>query len=154
MPTTNFDKLDVDELDVAGVDITQMVAEVAAINGLTATATELNQMCDLSTKIQVVTAAGAGAITAGKEAVIINNTGNATTLTMATAVAHQGLFLIKAGSEPGAGQDHTATITTGSWNGTNKIATFADAADALLVYFDAAGAGTILVNIGAVALSG
>ena len=71
MATTNFDKLDVDELDVAGVDITAMVAEVSAINGLTATATELNNACDLSTQIQTITAAGAGVITAGKQAIYI-----------------------------------------------------------------------------------
>ena len=46
------------------------------------------------------------------------------------------------------------TITTGTWNGTNKIITLNALNEALVVYFDSAGNGSILVNLGAVALSG
>jgi hypothetical protein len=121
-------------------------------DGLTATEAEINKACDLSAQIQTLTASGA--ITAGVQAVYLNHATVAIASTIANAALHQGLFLIKAGLEPGAGQDHTCTITTGTWNGTNKVATFADIADSLLVYFDAAGNGTILVNTGSVAISG
>ena len=120
--------------------------------GVNATAAEINKKCDDSVKLQTITASGA--VTAGKEAVYLNHATVAIASTIADASLHQGLFLIKAGLEPGAGADHTCTITTGTWNGTNKIATFADIADSLLVYFDGSGNGTILVNTGSVSLSG
>jgi hypothetical protein len=61
--------------------------------------------------------------------------------------------MVKSITEPGSGQDHTVTITNGTWNG-NKSATFADINDTLVVYFDSAGNGTVVANVGSVALSG
>ena len=94
-----------------------------------------------------------GAVTPGVECVQLNHTTVAIAATIADASKHPGIFHAKATTEPGAGQDHTITITTGTWDGTNKIATFADIKDALTVYFDKAGNGTILNNTGAVVLS-
>ena len=136
--------------DMAG--ITASVAELNILDGVTATAAEINKACDLSAQIQTLTASGE--ITAGVQAVFLNHTTVTIAATIASLAAHQGLFLIKAGLEPGAGGDHTVTVTTGTLNGTNKVATFADAADALLLYVDAAGNGTVLVNTGSVAFSG
>jgi len=134
-----IDEIDFTALKIGGVAVT-------------ATATEINKACDLSTTEQTIVASGS--VTAGKKAIFLNHATVAIAATIADTSLHQGLFLIKAGLEPGAGQDHTCTITTGSWNGTNKIATFADIADSLLVYFDGSGNGTILVNTGTVSLSG
>jgi hypothetical protein len=94
-----------------------------------------------------------GAVTPGVECVQLNHTTVAIAATIADASKHPGIFHAKATTEPGAGQDHTITITTGTWDGTNKVATFADIKDALTVYFDKAGNGTILNNTGTVALS-
>lgn len=127
-------------------------AVINTLAGVNATASEINKACDLSAQIQTI--AASGAVTPGVQAVYLNHATVAIASTIANAALHQGLFLIKAGLEPGAGQDHTCTITTGTWNGTNKVATFADINDSLLVYFDASGNGTILVNTGSVALSG
>lgn len=70
------------------------------------------------------------------------------------ASTHVGrLFIVKAISEPASGQEHTVTITNGTWDGTNKVATFADINDALHVYFDTLGNGSILLNTGSVTLS-
>ena len=121
-------------------------------SGLTASIPEINKACNLSAQIQKMTISGA--ITAGVQAVFLNHATVAIAATIANLAAHQGLLLIKAGLEPGAGQDHTVTVTTGTLNGTNKIATFADASDAILLYVDAAGNGTVLVNTGSVAFSG
>lgn len=41
---------------------------------------------------------------------------------------------------------HTVTLTTGSWNGTNKIATTNAPLEAMLVHFDTDGRGTIIYN--------
>ncbi len=73
--------------------------------------------------------------------------------TIASAVNHPGLFVVKDISATGT-EAHTVTITTGTWNGTNKIITLNALNEALIVYFDSAGNGTILVNVGEVALSG
>lgn len=121
---------------------------------VTATAAEINARCDVSAMQQTITTAGAQAITAGKSIVILDNGTTAIASTIADASAHAGIFHIKATTEPAVGQDHTCTITTGTWNGTNKVATFADALDALVVMFDASGNGTVISNTGSVSLSG
>jgi len=91
-----------------------------------------------------------GAITAGIQ--VVELTAEATTAAaISTAVAHKGRFAILATVQPTS--THTVTITTGSWDGTNQIATFADKGDMLVVDFDADGKGTVFQNIGAVALS-
>ena len=123
------------------------------ITGLNATAAEINKAADLSAQIQTITASGAQAITAGVSQVYLNEATTAIAATIADSAAHQGLFFIKAGLEPAGGQDHTVTLTSGTWNGTNNVATFADIADALTIMFDAAGNGTVIVNTGSVAFS-
>jgi hypothetical protein len=139
---------------IGGTALTATAAEInASVAGCTATAAEINTACDLSGQIQTITTAAAQVVTAGKQAVFLNNASATIAATIADASAHQGFFFVKAGLEPAGGQDHTCTITTGTWNGTHKIATFADVADSLLVYFDASGNGTVIVNTGSVSLS-
>lgn len=48
---------------------------------------------------------------------------------------------------------HTLTLTGGTWNGTNTVATLDAPAKFLCVWFDSAGAGTVIVNVGSVGLS-
>ena len=48
---------------------------------------------------------------------------------------------------------HTVTLASGTWNGTNTVVTLNAPAECIAVYFDSAGAGTILENVGSVALS-
>lgn len=128
------------------------VLKDAAGTTLGATAAEINQACDVSAMSQLI--AASGAITAGKKSVLLNHATVAIAATIADTANHYGLFFVKAGLEPGAGQDHTVTITTGTWNGTNKVATFADINDAVLVFFDSSGNGTVISNTGSVAFSG
>jgi len=101
--------------------------------------------------VQELTASGA--VTAGVESLELNHATVTIAATIADAVNHQGIFIAKATTEPGVGGDHTVTLTSGTWNGTATIATFADVNDALAVYFDSAGNGTVISNIGSVALS-
>jgi len=102
---------------------------------------------------QTLTVAGANTIAVATEQLYLNNAVAAITATIADASTHEGLFYVKAGLEPGSGQDHTVTLTSGTWNGTNSIATFTDILDAILVVFDSSGNGTIVANTGAVAFS-
>lgn len=126
-------------------------ADLTKLAAVDATAAEINNAADVSARVQALTTSGA--ITAGMQMVTLDHTTVAIAATIANANAHQGLFVVKATTEPGAGQDHTVTLTAGTWNGTNNVATFADINDALVVYFDASGNGTIVANVGSVALS-
>lgn len=119
---------------------------------LASTAAEIDKACDLSAKDQAMIASGA--VTAGVQHLTLDHTSITIAATIADVTAHQGFFLVEAITEPGGSGDHTLTLTGGTFNGTNTIATFADVSDALLVYFNSAGRGTILVNTGSVALSG
>lgn len=133
--------------------VTSTAAELNVLDGITATVGELNNAADVSARTEELTDAGANAVTAGVQSVELNNTTATIAATIATAVNHQGLFHVKATTEPDTGQDHTLTLTVGTFDGTNDIATFADVNDTLIVYFDSAGNGTIVENVGSVALS-
>ena len=120
---------------------------------VTATALEINNACDVSANTQILTVAGANTVTPGVKNLELDNDTTAITATIADAAAHPGFFHVKATSEPGGGEDHTVTLTSGTWNGTNNVATFADILDALVVYFDSEGNGSIVLNVGTVTFS-
>lgn len=120
---------------------------------MTATAAELNQVADKSARVEELTTAGAQDVTAGVQSLELNNDTTAIEATIADFSDYEGLFIAKATAEPGVGEDHTLTLTAGTFDGTNTIATFADINDALIVYVDSAGNGTIVENVGSVALS-
>ena len=48
---------------------------------------------------------------------------------------------------------HTVTLASGTWNGTATVVTLNAPDECIVVMFDSAGDGTILVNVGSVALS-
>lgn len=139
-------------LPVTGV-LTYGVLKDPAGTALTATTAEINAKCAVASIGQTITVAAAQVVIAGKQSVLLNNAVATIAATIADASLHFGYFVVKAGLEPAVGQDHTCTITTGTWDGINKIATFADINDALVVFFDHAGNGTIISNTGAVVLS-
>lgn len=126
-------------------------ALVADIADLLATATEINRAADVSARVQELTATAA--VTAGVQSLELNHDSTIIAATIASTLNHPGLFVVKDTSATGTAA-HTVTITTGTWNGTNKIITLNALNEAIAVYFDSAGNGTILVNVGSVALSG
>jgi hypothetical protein len=79
---------------------------------------------------------------------------HATVVIAATMVAteHPGFFAVVDTSASGTAA-HTVTLTGGTWDGTATIATLNAPGESLLVFFDAAGNGTVVTNTGAVALS-
>ena len=99
--------------------------------------------------VQELTASGA--VTAGIQSIELNTASGAIAATVATSVAHQGLVVIK---QTDAGTDgHTVTLTVGTFDGSNNVATLDAQNEALIVYFDSAGDGTIIENVGTVGLS-
>lgn len=115
-----------------------------------ATAAEINNACDISARIQELTASGA--VTAGVQSVELNHTSNVVAATIADAANHKGLFVVKDTSASGTAA-HTLTLTAGTFNGTNNVATLNARDECLVVYFDSTGRGTVVVNVGSVALS-
>lgn len=115
-----------------------------------ATAAEINNAADVSARVQELTATGA--VTAGVQSVELNHATVIAAATIADAADHQGLFIVKNTSASGTAA-HTLTLTAGTFNGTNNVATLNAPNEALVVYFDSAGNGTIIENVGAVALS-
>jgi len=91
-----------------------------------------------------------GAVTSGVHVVELTGTASIAA-TIADAANHAGSFVVVCTAEPAT--THTVTLTSGTWDGTNDTATFSDIGDALLVTFDASGDGTIVSNVGSVALS-
>lgn len=93
-----------------------------------------------------------GAVAPGVSSIELNHATVVVAATVATSLEHQGLFVIKNTSASGTAA-HTLTLTVGTLNGTATVATLNAPNEALAVWFDSAGNGTILENVGSVALS-
>ncbi len=117
---------------------------------LGATAAEINRAADVSARVQELTVSGA--VTAGVQSVELNHATVVIAATIASSANHPGLFIAKDTSATGT-EAHTLTLTSGTFNGTNNVATFNARDETLIVYFDSAGRGQVIANIGAVALS-
>jgi len=115
-----------------------------------ATPAEINNAADVSARVQELTVSGA--VTAGVQSVELNHATVVVAATIADAANHQGLFVVKDTSATGIAA-HTLTLTAGTFNGTNNVATFDARDEALIVYFDSTGRGQVIANIGTVGLS-
>lgn len=108
-------------------------------------ATALNQAVS-----QELTATGA--VTPGVKSVELNHASVVIAATIADATDHVGLFAVVNTSASGTAA-HTVTLTSGTWDGTNTVVTLNAPLEAIFVWFDSAGNGTIVENVGTVALS-
>ena len=93
-----------------------------------------------------------GAISPGVESIELNHATVAVVTTIADLSNHQGLLVIKDTSATGTAA-HTVTATTGTFDGTNNVLTLNALNEAIAIYIDSAGNGTILENVGSVAIS-
>ncbi len=130
--------------------ITATATEINILDGCTATAAEINNVADVSARVQELTATGA--VTAGVQAVELNHASTIAAATIADSSNHQGLFVVKNTSASGTAA-HTLTLTAGTFDGSNNVATLNAPGECLVVYFDSAGAGVIVENIGTVGLA-
>lgn len=127
------------------------IGESGSETQVTATAAEINAAADASTRVEELTESGA--VTAGVQSVELNHATVVIAATIADAADHPGLFVAKDTSATGTAA-HTLTLTAGTFDGTNNIATFDLLNECLIVYFDSAGNGTVIENVGSVGLSG
>ena len=93
-----------------------------------------------------------GAVAAGVRCVELNHATVVIAATIADAADHAGFFAVKDTSATGTA-DHTLTLTSGTFDGTNNTATLNALDELLLVFFDDSGNGTIILNSGSVTLS-
>lgn len=105
---------------------------------------------DMERDIQELTATGA--VTAGVQILELNHATVVAAATIADAADHQGLFIVRNTSASGTAA-HTLTLTAGTFDGSNNVATLNAPGEALVVFFDKYGRGQIIENTGAVALS-
>lgn len=91
-----------------------------------------------------------GTVTPGVQAVELNDAVVIVAATLAAPV--EGLLVVKDTSAAGT-IAHTLTLTAGTFDGTNNVATLNAPNECLVVYIDSAGDGTIIANVGAVVLS-
>ncbi len=117
---------------------------------ITATPAEINNASDVSSRVQELTASGA--VTAGVQSVELNHATVVVEATIASAVNHPGLFVVKDTSASGTAA-HTLTLTAGTFDGSSTVATLNAPDECLIVYFDSAGNGTIVENVGTVGLA-
>jgi hypothetical protein len=101
-------------------------------------------------EVQELTASGA--VTPGVTQLELNHATVVIAATVADASDHAGLFIIKDTSASGTAA-HTVTLTSGTFDGTNNVATLNAPAEMLIVFFDDDGNGSIVQNTGSVALS-
>ena len=92
-----------------------------------------------------------GAIAADKHVIKLTHASVVIAATIADMATHgPGLVVIK---DTTTGATHTVTLTTGTFDGTNDVATFNAADETLVIQVDEDGNGIIVSNLGAVALS-
>ena len=134
--------------------LTATTAEVNSVcDGNTATAAEINMAADVSTHVGSYTATSPAAIPATVRVIELAHASTAIEKTIADFTVYANQFVFVKDTSASGTISHTVTITGGTWNGTNTVVTLNAANEAILVYVDSAGDGTIIENVGGVALS-
>lgn len=115
--------------------------------GMGASGSELDLIADLSALVQELTVTGVVRPTA--RFIELNHVD---TPIAATMVAPKNAVVVVKDTSLTGVIEHTFTVTGGTLDGTLTIATFNLLGDCIIVYFDSAGHGIIVENIGAVGL--
>lgn len=103
-----------------------------------------------TSKVQELTASGA--VLPGVQSVELNHATVIAAATIADFSDHTGLFVVVDTSASGTAA-HTLTLTAGTFDGTNNVATLNAPKECLVVWVDSAGNGTIVENVGTVGLA-
>jgi hypothetical protein len=93
-----------------------------------------------------------GVISPLSDTVELNHISVVIAATLDVALVKNRIMVFKDTSASGTAA-HTVTLTNGTFNGTNTIATFNARDEFLIVHFDSAGRGQVIANVGSVALS-
>lgn len=141
-----------------GEDLGMKVGDTIIVNDTTNSTTNISNVvaidsdgnASIAGQTQELTASGA--VNPGARIVELNHATVVVAATIADFGAHSGIFIVKDTSASGTAA-HTLTLTGGTFDGTNTVATLNAPAEQLVVFVDGAGNGTIVQNTGSVALS-
>lgn len=117
---------------------------------VTATADELNKAAAIASNTAEYTVSGA--IPAAVQNIELNHISVDVDMTIADFADHQGLVTIKDTSASGT-QDHTVTLTSGTFNGSDQTVTFDAGGEGVVIFVDSAGNGIVVANVGTVIFS-
>lgn len=141
--------------DALGMEVGDMVVIINTTNGKAKIATvntvTAGGAASISvSRLQELTASGA--CLPGVSVLELNHATVIAAATIADFAEHAGIFVVKDTSASGTAA-HTLTLTAGTFNGTNNVATLNAPGEQLTVFVDDLGNGTIVQNTGSVALS-
>lgn len=100
--------------------------------------------------LRVIELTASGAIPAGVQVTELNH---ASVIIAATYTVEPNTIRIFKDTSATGTANHTVTLTGGTFNGTNSIATFNARDDFIEVHFDSAGRGSVIANVGSVTFS-
>ena len=103
-------------------------------------------------KITGVEMTVSGDVAAGVPAIELNHATVVVAAVIPDLADHAGLLIIKNTSASGTAA-HTVTATAGTFDGTNNVVTLNALNECIAIWVDSAGNGTILENVGTVAIS-
>ena len=147
-------------------DLTSTAAELNKLDGVTATAAELNKVAglgattaeidavaDVSAYSKKYTVTAPAAIPSTVRVIELDHATTAIEKTVASLVPYAGQIVVVKNTSASGTAAHKVTVTTGTWNGTNKVATLNAPGETLVVFIDSTGNGVVLLNVGEVALA-
>ncbi len=129
------------------IDTTNNVMTTTVVRAVTA-----GGAASLKGGLQALTASGA--VTEGVDRLTLAHASVVIASTIADLKKWAGKMLVIQNTSASGTAAHTVTITTGTFNGTNKVATLDAPGERLTVLVDHTGNGTIIENTGSVGLSG
>ena len=140
--------------DALGMQVGDLVLVVDTTNGVSRLTTVASVTTGGAASLAGATLelTASGAVPAGVQTVELNHASVVIAATIADFAAHPGIFIVKDTSASGTAA-HTLTLTAGTFDGTNTVATLNAPGEQLVVFVDGAGNGTIIQNTGSVGLS-
>jgi len=148
-------------------DLTSTAAELNLLDGVTgltqadftklaeieATSAEIADAADKSVFAAEYTATAPAAIPSTVRVIELNHVDTAIEKTIADFSVYANTFVVIKNTSASGTAAHKVTLTAGTFNGTNNVATLNAPGEALVVFVDSAGDGIVVVNVGEVALS-
>ena len=83
----------------------------------------------------------------------LNHASTVINITGMHGVDYAGQMVVITDTSASGTAAHTVTLTTGTFDGTNNKVTLNAPKECIMVFFDSAGNGTIMENVGSVALA-
>jgi len=128
-------------------------ADFTKLAAIEASAAEIADAADKSVFAATYTVTAPAAIPSTVRVIELNNATVAIEKTIASLVPYANSFVVLRNISASGTAAHTVTITTGTWDGTHKVATLDAPKESLIVWVDSAGNGTVVVNVDTVGLA-